>query len=178
MCFWAEISVQSQAFPGPKPRPRVQRFQNAVKMWGSFLHLTFDGWYIQGVYSLVYLYPLQRITPRAVDVIRGSTHKWAAFLQLFCSPLYISRPLLTWSGPMCSVVAHGSMVMWSPQQTPHLCVDTLITSTQSSIGKDFKVDKKFTFPSTFKLFWMFHTQRESIKRNQNAYIIRRHTIDY
>ncbi len=29
VCFWAEISVQSPAFPGPKSRPRVQRFQNA-----------------------------------------------------------------------------------------------------------------------------------------------------
>ncbi len=30
VCFWAEISVQSPAFPGPKSRPRVQRFQNAI----------------------------------------------------------------------------------------------------------------------------------------------------
>ena len=29
VCFWAEISVQSPAFPGPKSRPRVQQFQNA-----------------------------------------------------------------------------------------------------------------------------------------------------
>ncbi len=29
VCFWAEISVQSPAFPSPKSRPRVQRFQNA-----------------------------------------------------------------------------------------------------------------------------------------------------
>ncbi len=30
VCFWAEISVQSPAFPGPKSRPRVQRFQTAL----------------------------------------------------------------------------------------------------------------------------------------------------
>ncbi len=29
VCFWAEISVQSPAFPGPKHKSRVQRFQNA-----------------------------------------------------------------------------------------------------------------------------------------------------
>ncbi len=29
VCFWAEISVQSPAFPSPKSRPRIQRFQNA-----------------------------------------------------------------------------------------------------------------------------------------------------
>ncbi len=29
VCFWAEISIQSPAFPGPKHRSRVQRFQNA-----------------------------------------------------------------------------------------------------------------------------------------------------
>ena len=29
VCFWAEISVQSPAFPGPKCRSSVQRFQNA-----------------------------------------------------------------------------------------------------------------------------------------------------
>ncbi len=29
VCFWAEISVQSPAFPDPKSRPKVQQFQNA-----------------------------------------------------------------------------------------------------------------------------------------------------
>ncbi len=29
LVFWAEISVQSQAFLGPNSRPRVQQFQNA-----------------------------------------------------------------------------------------------------------------------------------------------------
>ncbi len=35
VCFWAEISVQSPAFPGPKSRPRVQQFQNA-KYFGHY----------------------------------------------------------------------------------------------------------------------------------------------
>ncbi len=29
-CFWAEISIKSPAFPGPKCRSRVQQFQNAL----------------------------------------------------------------------------------------------------------------------------------------------------
>ncbi len=33
VCFWDEISVQSPAFPSPKSRPRVQRFQNAGKRY-------------------------------------------------------------------------------------------------------------------------------------------------
>ena len=30
VCFGPKISVQSPAFPSPKSRPRVQRFQNAL----------------------------------------------------------------------------------------------------------------------------------------------------
>ncbi len=40
VCFWAEISVQSPAFLGPKSRPRVKRFQNA-HFKAQMIHLLF-----------------------------------------------------------------------------------------------------------------------------------------